>query len=289
MKRPFGDKNAVRLFTVWGVNALAFAWAFLGLYPFGSDWDSLYLVPLVIAIAAVLNGLIDPVSKERMVFFHWKYPFPAARAFSVSKLERSKDSDSSSDRVDGFESKKWQASEEQKGLTLGSQDDSSNRSIKLQSLTRNDGRIDENKLLKRERGSYPNEPERQYAVWFKYYIEVQDNPSVLYRRRDYMFARDYACTATLIFALTLIAFFMQHFSYVELVISGVLSLLGVPYFGDFNVPTPYFVFTMVQYLGVLFFAIRQGRHFMTTVLAVGSVAPDPATPDPTPPVSVSEA
>ena len=41
MKKPFGEKNAARLFTVWGVNALAFAWAFLGFYPFGSDWDSL--------------------------------------------------------------------------------------------------------------------------------------------------------------------------------------------------------------------------------------------------------
>ena len=252
MERPFGEKNAVRLFTVWGVNALAFAWAFLGFYPFGNDWDSLYLVPLVIAIAAVLNGLIDPVSKERMVFFHWKYPFPAARAFSVSKLERSKDSVNSSDSVDGSAPKEGTASAEQKGLTLGSQDDSSNRSIKLQSVARNDGRIDEYKLLNKERGAFPNEPERQYAVWFKYYIQVQDNPSVLYRRRDYMFARDYACTATVIFALTLIAISMQHFSYIELVISGVLSLLGVPYFGNFNVPTPYFVFTMVQYLGVLF-------------------------------------
>ena len=289
MKKPFGEKNAVRLFTVWGVNALAFAWAFLGFYPFGSDWSSLYLVPLVIATAAVLNGLIDPVSKERMVFFHWKHPFPAARAFSVGKFVISKDPDSSSDSVDGFQPENWSASAEQVGPVPGLKDDSSNRSIRLHGLAKNDGRIDEYKLLNKERGSFPNDPARQYAVWFKYYIEVQDNPSVLYRRRDYMFARDYACTATVIFVLTLIAFLMQHFSYIELIISGLLSLLKIPYFGDFKVPAPYFVFTIVQYFGVLFFAIRQGRHFMTTVLAVGSVAPEPAIPDSATPASTSEA
>lgn len=289
MKKPFGEKNAARLFTVWGVNALAFAWAFLGFYPFGSDWDSLYLVPLVIAIAAVLNGLIDPVSKERMVFFHWKFPFPAARAFYVDKSKSSMDSFKGSDGVDGFVPKEGAASAEQKDLTLASQDSSANRAIKFQGVAINDGRIDENKLLNKERGAFPNEPERQYTVWFKYYIQVQDNPSVLYRRRDYMFARDYACTATVIFVLTLIAFLMQHFSYIELIISGLLSLLKIPYFGDFKVPAPYFVFTIVQYFGVLFFAIRQGRHFMTTVLAVGSVAPEPAIPDSATPASTSEA
>ena len=288
MKKPFGEKNAVRLFTVWGVNALAFAWAFLGFYPFGSDWDSLYLVPLVIAIAAVLNGLIDPVSKERMVFFHWKHPFPAARAFSVGKLESSKDSDSSGDSVDGFQSENRPASAEQTGATLGSQDDSSDRSIKLQSLAKNDGRIDEYKLLNRERGSFPNDPARQYAVWFKYYIEVQDNPSVLYRRRDYMFARDYTCTATVILALTLIVFLTSHFSHVESIILWVLISLGIPSFDDYSVPTPYLVFTVVQYFGVRFFAVRQGTHFMTTVLAVGSVAPDPASTDPNTPIIINE-
>lgn len=185
------------------------------------------VVPIApaIAIAAVANGLIDPVTKERLVFLHWQNPFPATRAFSIDPDEKSPD------------------------------------------LARNDGRVDEKNLFVLELEALPDRPELQYAFWFKCYVEVQGNPSVLHRRRDYMFARDYACTAAVILASTTIV------SLLLLLDTHILPFFShqkIEYFEKWNVPISYMIFTTVQYAVLRYVAARHGRQFVTTVLAVAS-------------------
>ena len=60
MRRPIGDQNATRLLTVWTGNAIIFAWAFLDFEPTVDKWQSLLIVPLIVAATAILNGVIDP-------------------------------------------------------------------------------------------------------------------------------------------------------------------------------------------------------------------------------------
>lgn len=317
MHRPFGEKNAVRLATVWVGNAFAFALAFLDFDFKDGNLESLFLLPLVIAFAAVLNGLIDPVFKERMVFFRWKHPFPAARAFYAKKYirystkngdniidsasmrqpsnhvqrkttqiaqafstERSGLSDLANNNgsVTNHASRKWLAYFNWKAFIQSVSSFFESRSKKSAGFVKHDGRINEKRLRRKERGTFPKTPERQYAVWFKYYVEVQDNPSVLYRRRDYMFARDCASTAAVIFVLTTIVFFLlqpdayltSHFPYLKSILMHLLSYLGIPYSKEWNVPILYLIFTLAQYIVLRWMAARHGRQFTTTVLAVAS-------------------
>lgn len=81
-KKAAKDQNAPRLITVWALNALLFLWVFL-------DWkisiDSLQILilgPLAVAVTAVVNGMIGPETKARIVFWKWKNPSPEARVFS---------------------------------------------------------------------------------------------------------------------------------------------------------------------------------------------------------------
>ena len=232
MRRPVGDQNAVRLITVWVANAIAFAWAFLDFDPIDDNWESLFLLPLAIAVAAVVNGLVDPLSKERLVFLNWQNPFPATRAFSIDPDEKSPD------------------------------------------LAKNDGRVDEKRLRKLERGALPDEPEPQYNFWFRCYVEVQYDPSVLFRRRDYMFARDYACTAAVIFFLastTLLLLFMAALPTLIMPHSfSLLKHLGVQFSEIWIALISYTIFTAIQYAVLRYVAVRHGRQFVTTVLAVAS-------------------
>lgn len=76
------DQNAARLFTVLAINLFAFIWMFL-------DWeismDSLrYFIfgPLAIAATAIINGMIGPETKAKIVFLRWKNPLPETRVFS---------------------------------------------------------------------------------------------------------------------------------------------------------------------------------------------------------------
>ena len=76
------DQNAIRLFTVLAINLFTFIWMFL-------DWeismDSLrYFIfgPLAVAATAIINGLIGPETKAKIVFLRWKNPSPETRVFS---------------------------------------------------------------------------------------------------------------------------------------------------------------------------------------------------------------
>lgn len=76
------DQNAVRLFTVLAINLFTFIWMFL-------DWEismeSLrYFIfgPLAVAATAIINGMIGPETKAKIVFLRWKNPSPETRVFS---------------------------------------------------------------------------------------------------------------------------------------------------------------------------------------------------------------
>lgn len=81
MRRPIGDQNATRLLTVWTGNAIIFAWAFLDFEPTVDKWQSLLIVPLIVAATAILNGIVDSNTKDIMVF-GLKSTHPWRRVFS---------------------------------------------------------------------------------------------------------------------------------------------------------------------------------------------------------------
>lgn len=113
-----------------------------------------------------------------------------------------------------------------------------------------DSRVDEKKLVDSESSTLPVKIERQHTVWYKYYILVEDNPTVVSSRRDYVFTRDYSCTA-LMFAV-------------------VTPWFGFQYSSGLFVPTCYLSFMVGQYLVVRWLAARHGRDNVVVVLAVAS-------------------
>lgn len=82
MRRPIGDQNASRLLTVWTGNAVFFAWAFLGFEPIFDKLETLLVVPLFVAGAATLNGMIDSGIKDIFVFGRDKDTHPWRCVFS---------------------------------------------------------------------------------------------------------------------------------------------------------------------------------------------------------------
>lgn len=70
-----------------------------------------------------------------------------------------------------------------------------------------DPRIDARRLAEII-GPFPTDPKAQNAKWYGLYTSVKDDPSVLQVHREYLFTRDYACLAAMMFALlTPMAFF----------------------------------------------------------------------------------
>lgn len=82
MRRPIGDQNAPRLLTVWTGNAVIFAWAFLGFEPVIDKLETLLVVPLFVAGAATLNGMVDSGIKDIFVFGRDKSAHPWRCVFS---------------------------------------------------------------------------------------------------------------------------------------------------------------------------------------------------------------
>jgi len=89
MAKPLKDQNTARLIAVVVMNLAIFfvilkadvlsAGDFQGLTKNPGD-----LIPAALAIAllTVANGLIDPLTKARLVFWRWSDPLPGCRAFS---------------------------------------------------------------------------------------------------------------------------------------------------------------------------------------------------------------
>lgn len=82
-------QNAAHLVTVWALNAILFSWLFLDLKISLKNWESLLLIPLVVAFVSVLNRLINSNMKAILVYWtplrpiaSFRYPLPGMRAFS---------------------------------------------------------------------------------------------------------------------------------------------------------------------------------------------------------------
>jgi hypothetical protein len=86
----FKDKNTKRLAFVVAANFVAFAFLANGEGLLGPDWQAIFkaiskLVSagLGLVVLSVVNGLLSPQAKERLVFWRWTHPLPGCRAFTV--------------------------------------------------------------------------------------------------------------------------------------------------------------------------------------------------------------
>lgn len=82
MAKSIKEQNTVLLVAavIWNVGI--FEYMFFGsVLDFGS-WYSFITVPLIVCFLIVLNGVIDPSNKVRLVFWRWNNSLPGSRAFS---------------------------------------------------------------------------------------------------------------------------------------------------------------------------------------------------------------
>ena len=89
MAKPLKDQNTARLLAVVVANLVIFLAALKADVMSAADLQNQTrelgdLIPAVLAIAllTVANGLIDPQTKARLVFWRWTNPLPGCRAFS---------------------------------------------------------------------------------------------------------------------------------------------------------------------------------------------------------------
>ena len=110
-----------------------------------------------------------------------------------------------------------------------------------------DPRID-SKLIQRIVDPLPSDPNEQNALWYKWYREVQSDPSISQVHREYLFARDYTSLSVLfVFTLGSLAIWQMDFSWALLAYVSCLVL---------------------QYLIVRRAAYSHGLRFVTTVMAL---------------------
>ena len=109
-----------------------------------------------------------------------------------------------------------------------------------------DPRINRDALHKYE-GPLPTEPDKQNALWFKWYREFQDEPGIKQVHQEYLFTRDYAGISFL-----LIFFF------------GSLALWQMR---SVKVTGIYLAALIAQYVLVRWAARNHGVRFVTSVLA----------------------
>lgn len=112
-----------------------------------------------------------------------------------------------------------------------------------------DARIDK-ETLKKHHSPFPVGPDEQNALWFKWYREFQNEPSIKQVHREYLFTRDYTSIAFLL-AITLgpLAFWQMDSA----------QLAGL-----------YLVFPFGQYSAVRVAARNHGIRFVASVLAYKS-------------------
>ena len=109
-----------------------------------------------------------------------------------------------------------------------------------------DPRIDSDALRKYQ-DPLPTEPMRQNALWFKWYQECRNEPSILRVHREYLFTRDYATIS-----------FLLLFGF------GPLALWQME---SINVAGTYVGILVVQYLLVCRAARNHGIRFVTSAMA----------------------
>lgn len=114
-----------------------------------------------------------------------------------------------------------------------------------------DPRIDMAQLRKAYGKSLPKNPNEENKVWFRFYKDVEDKPSVLQVHRDFLLLRDYTGLSIL---------FLLIFGGASFYIIGVSNVLYI-----------YVAFLFVQYIIVRQSASNYGVRFVKTVLAEKSV------------------
>lgn len=87
---PLKDQNMRRLLTVVITNGALFvifmnadALVSADLQRLMKDISALASTALAVSLLTVINGVIDPQTKARLVFWRWANPLPGSRAFSV--------------------------------------------------------------------------------------------------------------------------------------------------------------------------------------------------------------
>lgn len=83
MAKSLKEQNTGRLIAVCAGNVAIVALIFFGSEIDFEKWQSFLPVPLTAGLLAVLNGLLGPNAKARLVFWRWNNPLPGSRAFSV--------------------------------------------------------------------------------------------------------------------------------------------------------------------------------------------------------------
>ena len=109
-----------------------------------------------------------------------------------------------------------------------------------------DSRIDKEALQKHQ-DPLPTDPDKQNALWFKWYREFQNEAGIIQVHRKYLFARDYA-----------------GISFLLIVGLGSLALWQME---SFSVRSIYLAFLLLQYLMVRQAARNHGVRFVASVLA----------------------
>jgi len=88
--RPLKDANTARLAVAVIANVVLFAVVVRGEEIVVGGWPMAWraateLVPagLLFVFITVMNGLLSPMAKARLVFWRWRHPLPGSRAFSL--------------------------------------------------------------------------------------------------------------------------------------------------------------------------------------------------------------
>jgi hypothetical protein len=99
-------------------------------------------------------------------------------------------------------------------------------------------------------GPFPTDPKEQNARWYGLYTSLKDDPSVIQVHREYLFTRDYACLAAMMFVL--------------------LTPLGFFTFPAWRLALAFLGAVLIQFLLASRAARHHGIRFVTTVLALKS-------------------
>jgi len=114
-------------------------------------------------------------------------------------------------------------------------------------------RADADKLAEKW-GKLPTDPAVQNKIWYKMYLEYENDPRILENHREFLFARD-----------------LTGFAIVFLVVFGISALARLP---TWSAVFWYVLFLLVQYLLLMIAARTYGERLVCNVIALESAAPE---------------
>ena len=90
VSKSLKDRNTARLVAVCAVNLAAYVAVLQGQALLALDWQQVlkattdfFPAGLGVVFVSVVNGLMSPQAKARLVFWRWRHPLPGCRAFTV--------------------------------------------------------------------------------------------------------------------------------------------------------------------------------------------------------------